>query len=55
MVENFLSFILVCYNGKVFDFVILMRFVMQYLESGLKLIIVGFVDSFYVFREILLE
>lgn len=50
-----LSFFLVCYNGKIFDVFILMKCVMYYLECEFKLIIDGFVDFFYVFREVLLE
>lgn len=53
--KNFPNPILVCHNGKVFDSVILMRYVMQYPESGLKSTIAGFVDSLHVFREILPE
>ncbi|OWF48116.1 hypothetical protein KP79_PYT01251 [Mizuhopecten yessoensis] len=45
--------VLVCHNGKAFDAIVMCRAVQQHLQSGLKDVISGFVDTLPLFKDVL--
>lgn len=51
----FYKFLFVCYNGKVFDLVVFIRIVLKYFKSGLMIVVEGFVDMLFFFKEFLLN